>query len=254
MSVLDQFRLDGRVAVVTGGGGGLGSSTAEALAEAGARVIVVGRSQDVLVKTVDRITGAAGMADHRVTDVSDEADVGDLFDWVEHEYGPVDVLVNNAAVADEAAFVDVTVADWDRVLNINARGVFLASRALARQEHSGTRSIINVSSLAASVGVKNQAAYSASKGAVTSLTRALAIELAVSSIRVNALAPGYFHTDMPAQVLAHERARDALLRRIPQRRVPDPREIGPSMVYLASDASAFMTGSTIHLDGGYTAQ
>jgi NAD(P)-dependent dehydrogenase (short-subunit alcohol dehydrogenase family) len=253
MSVVDRFRLDGRLAVVTGAGRGLGAATSSALAEAGARVILVGRTEAPLRQVADRLVSGGHAAEVHVADVAEEAEVTELFERLESAHGPVDVLINNAAVVDDRPFTEVATADWDIVMGINVRGVFLASRAMARQDHPGTRSIVNVSSLAASAGVRNEAAYSASKGAVESLTRALAVELARRSIRVNAVAPGYFRTDMPAEILRDERARDALLRRVPMRLVPEPDEIGPTMVYLASEASAFMTGSIIHLDGGYTA-
>ncbi|WP_170285698.1 SDR family NAD(P)-dependent oxidoreductase [Microbacterium rhizomatis] len=254
MSLPEQFSLSGRTAIVTGGGRGLGAAAAAALAEAGAIVVLAGRSESALAAVVEQIETSGGTALARVADVAQESEVEGLFDWIQSERGPVDVLVNNAAIADQAALSDVSVERWDAVIATNLRGVFLTSRALIRQSHPGQRTIINISSLAATAGVRNQAAYSASKGAVESLTRALAVELAPQHVRVNAIAPGYFNTDMPAEVLTHESAREALLRRVPQRRVPEPEEIGSTVVYLAAGASAFLTGNVIHLDGGYTAQ
>lgn len=254
MSVLEAFRLGGRTALITGGGRGLGAATAHALADAGARVIVVGRTEAALARTCDAIRTAGGDAVHRVVDMTHEPQVEELFAWARSAHSAIDVVINNAAIADESAAVDVSAEAWDRVLHINTRASFLAARELARQESDTERVVINVSSLAAHSGVKNQVAYSASKGAVESMTRALAVELAPRRIRVNAVAPGYFRTDMPAAVLDDERATHSLLRRVPQRRIPDPSEIGPTMIYLASAASAFLTGAIIHLDGGYTAQ
>jgi NAD(P)-dependent dehydrogenase (short-subunit alcohol dehydrogenase family) len=251
---MDRFRLDGRTALVTGGGRGLGAATARALADAGAEVVVVGRSEDALAGTVEAVRAAGGRAGYRVVDVTLEREVEALFSWADETSSGMDIVVNNAAVAHEAAVTDVSGDSWDQVLHTNTRASFLTARELARRESDTPRVVINVSSLAAFSGVKNQVAYSASKGAVESMTRALAVELAQRGIRVNAVAPGYFRTDMPAEVLGDERARHSLLRRIPQRRVPDPSEIGPTMVYLASEASAFLTGAVIHLDGGYTAQ
>jgi NAD(P)-dependent dehydrogenase (short-subunit alcohol dehydrogenase family) len=254
VTVGDRYRLDGRLALITGGGRGLGAAAAAALAQAGASVVIVGRTEGPLAETAEGIVSAGGEAAYRVCDVSDEQQVTALFDELAVAHGPVDVLLNNAAVVHEEAFAEVAAADWDRVFDINVRGAFFTCRSLARQASDRPRSIINVSSVAASSGVRFEAAYSASKAAIEGLTRALAIELARASIRVNAVSPGYFRTDMPGEVLADERALASLMRRVPQRRVADPEEIGATIVYLASDASRFMTGEIIHLDGGYAAQ
>ncbi|GAA1930907.1 3-oxoacyl-ACP reductase FabG [Microbacterium aoyamense] len=254
MSVLDEFRLDGRVVIVTGASGGLGAAGARAIAEAGAHVILTGRRENLLRARVDEITAAGGSAEHRVLDAVDEDAVATTFGELAHAVGPFDAIVNNAAQAHQAAVLDVGKADWDRILDVNLTGTFIATQAFLRHRRNDrSTSVVNISSLAATVGVRGQAAYAASKAGVVGLTRALAVELAREDVRVNALSPGYFATDMPGDVLADEAATTALLRKVPQRRIADPAEIGAPLVFLISDASRFMTGAVIHFDGGYTA-
>ncbi|UKA60451.1 SDR family NAD(P)-dependent oxidoreductase [Arthrobacter sp. FW306-2-2C-D06B] len=255
MNALDSFRLDGRVAVVTGASGGLGAAAARALADAGATVVVTGRRESHLAAVVESVRAAGGTAHARVLDIAYPAAVREVFAEVAQSHGPLDVLVNNAAQAHQADVLDVGEEDWDRIVDVNLKGSFFASQSFIRHRNTGRSvSIINIASLAAFVGVRGQSAYSASKAGVVGLTRALAVELARSDVRVNALAPGYFATDMPGEVLADEAATAALLRKIPQRRVAKADEIGPPILFLASDASRFMTGAVLNFDGGYTAQ
>lgn len=254
MNALDAFRLDGRVVIVTGASGGLGAAGARALADAGARVIITGRREAQLREVAEGVEAAGGACVIRVLDVSDAAAVDAGFAELAREVGPFDVLINNAAQAHQADLRDVSVDDWDRILDVNLRGTFSATRAfVAHRKPDAAASVINVSSLAAFVGVRGQSAYAASKAGVVGFTRALAVELAREGVRVNTLAPGYFSTEMPGEVLADEAAMAALLRKVPQRRIADPSEIGPPLVFLASDASRFMTGAVINFDGGYTA-
>ncbi|GAA1515688.1 SDR family NAD(P)-dependent oxidoreductase [Nocardioides humi] len=254
MIAADPWRLDGRVALVTGGGTGLGAAAATALAGAGAHVVVVGRRPEPLETEVAAIVASGGSAEWRQLDVADTAAVEQVFAEVTDLRGRLDVLVNNAAFALDHAVVDVTEHEWDSVLDANARGSFMCVREFLKAPARPGRSIVNLASLVSVAGVRSQAAYVASKGAVASLTRALAVELARDDIRVNAIAPGYFGTDMPASVLADERSTTALLRRIPMRRVGAPDEIGGAVLFLASPASSYVTGAIIHVDGGYTAQ
>jgi len=254
MNVFDSFGLEGQVALVTGGGRGLGAAAARALADAGAHVVVAGRTASVLTATVDSIVARGGSAEAVVLDVVNVGAVVDVFDRLSRSHGRLDVLVNNAGVASEAPLAEATADEWDEVMNVNLRGTFVCSQALSRITSDTERSIINLGSVAAHVGVKNQAAYVASKGGVVSLTRGLAVELASARIRVNAISPGYFATEMPAELLANPRAAEALLRKIPQRRVGDPEEIGPAVLFLASAASSYMTGAVLNIDGGFTAQ
>jgi NAD(P)-dependent dehydrogenase (short-subunit alcohol dehydrogenase family) len=216
--------------------------------------VVVGRRREPLEAVVTAVTSSGGWAQWRQLDVSDTSAIESVFGGLVDEHGRLDVLVNSAAVASEHAVAEVTGNDWDAVLGANARGTFMCVREFAKAPANPGRSVVNVASLASVAGVRGQSAYVASKGAVASLTRALAVELAREEIRVNAIAPGYFDTDMPAELLADERATESLLRRIPMRRVGSPEEIAGAVLFLAAPASSYVTGAIIHVDGGYTAQ
>jgi len=255
VSTLDAFRLDGRVVIVTGASGGLGAEGAVALADAGATVVITGRREQKLAAVAARIRSGGGTVQTLVLDMTKADAVRSAFDMLADTVGPFDALINNAAQAHQASVLDVTDADWARIIDVNLTASFTAAQAFLRLRNTTrSTSIVNISSLAGVIGVRGQAAYVASKTGVVGLTRALAVEVARDDVRVNALAPGYFATDMPGEVLADEAATAALLRKIPLRRVGEPAEIGPALVFLASDASRYMTGAVLNFDGGYTAQ
>jgi NAD(P)-dependent dehydrogenase (short-subunit alcohol dehydrogenase family) len=248
VSVLDAFRLDGRVAVVTGGNRGLGRAFATALAGAGARVAIAARDQDRSETVADDI-GALAVA----TDVTDEASVSAMLETVTSELGPVDVLVNNSGTCFHRPALDVPDEEWRAVWDVNVDGLWRCSRVVgAQMVGRGTGAIVNIGSISAQIvnRPQMQPAYNASKAAVHQLTKSLAAEWAPHGVRVNALAPGYVKTEMAP--VDRPEFRRHWIEDAPMQRYAVPDELGPSLVYLASDASSFVTGTVLVVDGGYT--
>ena len=245
-----QLRLDGKVALVTGASGGLGRHFAQVLAAAGATVVLAARRVDKLADAA----AALGPRAHAVAlDVADAASVTDAFAAAEAAAGgPVTVVVNNAGIADTGAALDVTPEDWDRVLDTNLTGAFLVAQAAARRLRAtgSPGSIVNIASIAGLRPAGAVAAYCASKAGLVHLTKALALEWARHGIRVNALCPGYIETDINTDFFATD-AGQALVKRIPQRRLGKPEELDAPLLLLASDASPYLTGAVLAVDGGH---
>jgi 3-oxoacyl-[acyl-carrier protein] reductase len=242
--------LRGRVALVTGGSRGLGSAIAQALAAAGAAVAVNYRSGQAAAETVvARIAGAGGKAVAVAGDVGEPAAIDALFESAQSQLGPIEILVNNAGIAQDGLLLRMGVDDWDRVLDVNLRGAFLCSKAALRGmiRHRWGR-IVNVSSVVGLMGNAGQANYAAAKAGLLGLTRATAREVASRGITVNAIAPGFIETEMTATLSAAQR--EAVLREVPLQRFAVPDEIAPSVVFLASDAAAYITGQVLTIDGG----
>ena len=247
-----ELRLDGKVALVTGAFGGLGRDFALVLARAGASVALAGRRID------DGRAIAHAMAEEgfRVTavgmDVTDRASVEAAIDEAASALGPVDVLVNNAGVAVTRPFLDLTERDWIAVLDVNLDGAWRVAQAVARRLKDAERpgAIVNIASVLAERVAAQVAPYTVSKAALVQLTRAMALELARYGIRVNALAPGYVETPINRNFFATEGGR-ALVKRIPQRRLGRVEDLEAPLLLLASDASAYMTGAVIAVDGGH---
>jgi 2-deoxy-D-gluconate 3-dehydrogenase len=249
----DRFSLEGRVALVTGAGRGIGRAIAVALGAAGAAVACAARSRDQVDATAAEITAAGGRARALGLDVTRREQIVAGVAEVAAALGPVDVLVNNAGMTMEKKTTEVTDEDWDAVLATNLTSMFRCARAVAPGMIELERGkIINIGSMYGVIGVPRYAAYCASKAAVAGLTRSLAAEWARHGIQVNCLAPGYVNTDIPREAMADEKTRALFLSKIPARRIGEPEEVGALAVYLASPASDFMTGQTVYLDGGQT--
>ena len=253
MSVMDRFAMKDRTAVVTGSTRGLGRAFARALAEAGANIVVVGRDADA-AREVEAELASVGAATATVlADVTVRADVERILTRTVEAFGRADVLVNNAGTCIHKPALDVTDEEWRQVMDVNLDGLWIASQVFGRHMiEAGGGSIVNVGSMSASIVNRPQwqPAYNASKAAVHHLTRSLAAEWAPAGVRVNAIAPGYMHTDMAP---IHEpRFQRYWIEDTPLQRAGEPDELGPAIVFLASDASSFMTGSVLTIDGGYS--
>ena len=250
------MRLDGKVALITGAASGIGRATALRFAEEGAKVVAVDIS-DANVETVELIRHAGGEATAVRADVSDDADVARAVQVAESEYGRLDVAFNNAGImlADDADAVATSDETIDRTLAVNLKGVLYGCRhQIPAMRRAGGGSIINTASFVASVGAATpQIAYTASKGAVLSLTRELAVVHARENIRVNALSPGPLRTELLMSYLDTEQKRRRRLVHVPMGRFGEAAEMAAAALFLASDDSSYMTGANLQIDGGLTA-
>ncbi len=246
------FDLSGKVALVTGASGGLGRHFAGVLARAGATVGVCARRTDEIAVTVTGIEAAGGRAIGVTLDVTDSDSVTAAFETVSDQAGPVTVLINNAGTASGDLALDLTEADWDRVMDTNLKGAWtIAQEAAKRMVTAETGGVIvNIASVLGLRVSKGVVPYAVSKAGLIQMTKALALEWAVHDIRVNALAPGYVETDLTRDYLAGD-AGKALLKRIPQRRPANMSELDGPLLLLASGASSYMTGAVLSVDGGH---
>lgn len=244
--------LRGRVALVTGASSGIGAHLAATLAAAGARVAVAGRREARLAETVGSIEVRGGTAMPVRLDVTDPGGVDDALASAEERLGPLDILINNAGVSLSKLALETEIEEWDTVIDTNLRGAFLVARAFARLLVARTRPgcIVNVASILADRVAGSLTAYAVSKAGMVQLTRALALELARHRIRVNAIAPGYIATDLNSAFFATS-AGDAMIKRIPQRRLGRLEDLDGPVLLLASDASSYMTGAVLPIDGGH---
>ncbi len=243
--------LDGRVALVTGANGGLGAHFAETLAKAGAKVALCARRVDTLADVATRIRDRGGTAHEVALDVTRRDSVVSAFEDAARRLGPVTVVVNNAGIAVTKPLLDHTEDDWEQVVGVNLTGAWRVAQEAARQmvKNATGGSIVNIAS---NLGLRVSSqvpSYVASKAALIHLTKAMALELARHRIRVNALAPGYVETGINREFFASE-AGQALVKRIPQRRIGSPGELDGALLLLASDASSYATGSVFVVDGG----
>ena len=251
------FNLKNKVAIVTGARRGLGRTHALTLAQAGAKVVVSDISLEDCEKVVKEIKKQKGEALAVKSDVSKKQEVEELVRKAVDKWGKIDILINNAGICQFKPFLELTEEEWDRTININLKGYFLCSQAAVKEmakQKSGV--IVNIASVAMGqqgIGLPNIVHYCASKGGIVAMTEAMALELAPYNIRVNAIAPGMIDTPMVDTVKQDPKSIEGLLARVPLHRMGEPQEVSNLVLFLASDESSYMTGSTVVVDGGWLA-
>ncbi len=250
----DLFRLDGRIALITGSSAGIGLALARALGQAGATVVINGRGETKVEAVAAQLKSEGLSAHPRVFDVTDSKSVVAAVDDIEATLGPIDILVNNAGMQRRAPLQDFLEADWHELMRTNLDSVFMVGQAVARKMIPRKRGkIVNICSVQSELGRPNIAPYTASKGAVKMLTKGMAIDWGPHGINVNGLGPGYFATELNAALVADEKFSTWLIGRTPSRRWGDVDDLGGAAVFLASDASKFVNGHILYVDGGVTA-
>ena len=250
------FDIREQTAIVTGASSGLGVTFAETLAERGVNMVIAARRYEKLIKAAEDISSKYGVKVVPVqVDVSQEEQVINMMKTAIEKFGSIEILVNNAGAASLSPSVDMSLEEWKKVIDVNLTGVFLCARTAAREMiKKKYGKIVNIASIYGAVGdIFPTAPYYASKGAVINLTRALAIEWAVYKINVNAIAPGFFPSEMTESVFRDEKALKYILSRTPLARTGESLDLKAALTYLASPASNYVTGQTIFVDGGWTA-
>ncbi|MBC7731958.1 MAG: glucose 1-dehydrogenase [Bacteriovorax sp.] len=248
------FRLDGQLALVTGSSGGIGLALARGLAQAGARVVLNGRDAAKLAQAEALLAGEGLTVHARAFDVTQRSEVDAAIGAIESGLGAIDVLVNNAGMTRRAAFHELAPADWDQVMRTNVDSIFHVGQAVARHMVARQRGrIINICSVMSELGRPGTAVYTASKGAVKMLTKGMAIDLGPHGINVNGIGPGYFKTELTEKLVNDEAFSSWLINRTPNRRWGDVEDLAGAAVFLASDASRFVNGHVLYVDGGVTA-
>jgi gluconate 5-dehydrogenase len=250
------FDIKGQTAIVTGASSGLGVAFAETLAERGVNLVIAARRYEKLVKVADEISSKYGVKVVPIkADVSQEDQVISTVKTAIEKFGSIEILVNNAGTASISPSIDMNLEEWKKVIDVNLTGVFLCARTAAREMiKKKYGKIVNIASIYGAVGdIFPTAPYYASKGAVINLTRALAIEWAPHKINVNAIAPGFFPSEMTETVFQDENTLKYILSRTPLGRTGEPLDLKAAITYLASPASNYVTGQTLFVDGGWTA-
>lgn len=255
-NVLDLFRLNGRRALITGGAKGLGKIMATALAQAGADVVIASRTLSECQAAADEIAKSTSRKAVAIAaDVTKDADVQRLVEESQKAVGPIDILINNAGINIRGNCQDLSEKDWDDVINVNLKAPFLCARALGpKMCERGWGRVINMGSILSVIGIPGRAPYASSKAGIQNLTRVLALEWAGKGVTVNNICPGPFATDMNLSLLNDPVKYKAFVDKIPMGRWGELHEIAGAALFLASDASSFVTGSSLFVDGGWTAQ
>jgi gluconate 5-dehydrogenase len=248
------FRLDGRIALVTGSSGGIGLALARGLAQAGARVVLNGRDAAKLAQAHALLAGEGLRVESSAFDVTQRTAVDAAITAIEAGIGPIDVLVNNAGLTRRGPFHELSQADWDTVMRTNVDSIFQVGQAVAKHMVARRRGrIVNICSVMSELGRPGTVVYTASKGAVKMLTKGMAIDLGPHGINVNGIGPGYFKTELTEKLVADETFSSWLINRTPSRRWGDVEDLAGAAVFLASDASRFVNGHILYVDGGVTA-
>jgi gluconate 5-dehydrogenase len=246
---MNEFNLTGKLVLVTGGGSGLGLSMACTFVRYGAKVIIAGRRENVLREAAEKLGPQVSFI---TTDLSALENIPALVERIEQEYGPLDVLVNNAGIHLKKDALDVSDAEFENVVRTNQSAVFALSREVARKMIPRKKgSIVMVSSMASRYGIPKVIAYTAAKSAIEGMTRAMAVEWSPAGVRINCIAPGFIETEMSAKALNNDTERKSkVLSRTPMQRLGKPEDVGLAAVFLASDAAGFITGASLAVDGG----
>lgn len=249
------FDLTGKVALVTGGSKGIGYGMAYALGAYGAQVVITSRGIEEGKQAENRLNEAKLKAAYIPSDVTKKEDVDELVKKIVNDYGSIDILINNAGMNIRKPLVEVEESDWDQVLNVNLKGIFIVGQAVAKQMiQKEYGRIINISSILGTIGMPNQTTYAASKGGINQVTKVWAEELAPYNITVNAVGPGYIRTPMTEDWLSDSDRYQNIVNSTMQKRVGELSDLAGPIVFLASDASSYITGQVLNIDGGWTAR
>lgn len=249
---MELFNLQGKTALVTGGGRGLGKTIALSLAEAGANVSVVSRTEEELIEVANEINKFSVKSYYKSLDITDKDSIKNYVEELVSEEGKIDILVNAAGGNNRVPLLEVNDADWEFIMDLNLKSVLFCSQAVIpymQKQQSGK--IINITSLSSEIGLPNMPLYGASKGGVSQLTKSLALDFASDGIAVNAIGPGYFQTKMTESVFKDKERVDWMKKRIPMGRTGEFNDIRGVSIFLASEATDYVTGQTIYVDGGW---